>query len=77
LPFLRIVSGLTVGIEIDFINAGLPFRAWPGVPWLRAQLYMAEFLYSETTPHTLAFRRQRLGTITTSSKLIAQHVQSA
>jgi hypothetical protein len=77
LPFLRSVSGLNVGIEIDFINAGLRFGAWPGAPCLLAQLDMAEFLYSETTPYTLAFGRQRLGAITTSSKLIAQHVQSA
>jgi hypothetical protein len=32
LPFLRIVSGLNVGIEIDFINAGLLLGAWLGVP---------------------------------------------
>jgi hypothetical protein len=77
LSFLRVVSGLNFGHEIDFINAGLRFGAWPGVPWLRMQLDMAEFLYSEAPPDTLAFWRQRLGTITTSSKLIAQHVQSA
>lgn len=77
MPFLRIVSGLTVGIEIDFINAGLLFGAWPGVPCASAQLDLAEFLYREATPYTLAVSRQRLGAITTSSKLIAQHVQSA
>jgi hypothetical protein len=74
---LWILSGLNVGIEIDFINAGLPFGAWLGVPRLRAQLDMTEFLYSEATPYTIAFGRQRLGTITTSSKLITQHMQSA
>jgi hypothetical protein len=74
LPFLRIVSGLNVGIKIDFVNAGLPFRAWSGVPGLRVQLYVAEFIYGEATPHTLAFWHHQLGTITTSSKLIAQHV---
>jgi hypothetical protein len=52
---LRIVSGLNVGIEIDFINAGLPLRAWPGAPCLRAQLYMAQLIYSEAAPHALAF----------------------
>jgi hypothetical protein len=74
---LRIVFGLNVGSEIDFINAGLPFGAWPGVPCLGAQLDMAEFLYREATPYILALWRQRLGAITTPSKLIAQHVQSA
>ena len=64
-------------VEIDFINAGLPFGAWLRVPCLRAQLDLAEFLYSEATPYTLAFWRQWFGTITTSSKLIAQHVQPA
>jgi hypothetical protein len=54
LSFLRIVSGLNVGIEIDFINAGLRFGAWLGVPCLLAQLDMAEFLYSEATPYTLS-----------------------
>jgi hypothetical protein len=68
---------LNIGIEIDFINAGLPLGAWPGVPCVGAQFDLAEFLYSEATPHTLAFWCQRLGAITTSSKLIAQHVESA
>jgi hypothetical protein len=77
LSFLRIVCGLNVDIEIDFINAGLPFGTWPGVPCLPAQLDMAESVYSEATPYTLAFWRQRLGTITPSSKLIAQHVPLA
>jgi hypothetical protein len=74
---LRIVSGLNVDIEIDFLNAGLSLSAWPCVPCLRAQLDLAEFLYSEATPYTLAFWRQWFSTITTSSKLIAEHVQSA
>ena len=47
------------------------------MPCLHAQLDLTQFLYSQATPYTLAFWRQRLGTITTSSKLIAQHVQLA
>jgi hypothetical protein len=77
MPILRSVFGLNVGIEIDFIDAGLPLGAWPGVPCFCAQLDTAEFLYSEATPYAVAFWRQQLGTITTSSKLIAQNVQPA
>jgi hypothetical protein len=35
---LRVVSGLSVGIEINFINAGLPRGAWLGVPCVRASV---------------------------------------
>ena len=46
---------MNFGNEIDFINARLRFGAWPGVPCLRMQLDMVEFLYSEAPPDTLAF----------------------
>jgi hypothetical protein len=41
------------------------------------QLNLAEFLHSKATPYAPAFWDLRLGTITASSKLIAQDVQSA
>jgi len=74
---LRIISGLHGGIEIYCINAGLPFGARLGVPSTRVQLDLAEFLDGEATPDTATLWCQQLGTITTSSKLIAQDVQSA
>src|SRR5579862_7156302 len=46
LPLLRILTGLSVCIEIDFINAGLLRGARLGVPPVSAQLDLAEFLYS-------------------------------
>jgi hypothetical protein len=51
---LRIVSGLSVDIEIHFINAGLPFGTWLGVPRPRAQLDIVELLHGEATPDTAA-----------------------
>jgi hypothetical protein len=74
---LRILAGLSVGIEIDFINAGLLRGARLGVPRVSAQLDLAEFLYSQATPNTPTFWGQRLDTITTSSELIAEDMQAA
>jgi hypothetical protein len=74
---LRAVSGLSIGIEVNFVNAGLPRGAWLGVPRVRAQLDLAEFLHSQATPNTPTFRGQRLDTITTSSELIAEDMQTA
>jgi len=47
---LRIIAGLSVGVEIDFIDASLPRGAWLGVPRVSAQLDLAEFLLRNTTP---------------------------
>jgi hypothetical protein len=55
LPLLRIFFRLSVGIEINFINAGLLWRARLGVPCFGAQLDVAEFLYSQATPNTPTF----------------------
>jgi hypothetical protein len=74
---LRIVSGLSVSIEINFINAGLPRGAWLGVPGIRAQLNLTESLHGKATPDTPTFGGQRLDTITTSSELIAEHMEPA
>jgi hypothetical protein len=74
---LRIILRLSVGIEIDVINAGLSCGAWLGMPCVIAQLNLAEFLHSKATPYAPAFWGRRLGTITASSKLIAKDVQSA
>jgi len=46
---------LIVGVEFDFINASLPRGAWLGVPCLRAQLNLAEFLHGEAAPAALSF----------------------
>jgi hypothetical protein len=77
LPLLRSIFPLSVSVEIDFIDAGLPRGAWLGVPRLRTQLDLTEFLHSQATPNTLPFWGQRLDTITTSSKLIAEDMQAA
>jgi len=74
---LRIIVGLSVGIEIDFINAGLLRGARLGVPRVSAQLDLAEFFHSQATPNTPTFWGQRLDTITTSSELIAEDMQAA
>jgi hypothetical protein len=72
---LRIVSGLSVGIEINFINTGLPRRAWLGVPSVRAQLDLAESLHGETPPATYSSWRHRKASIATASKLITEHLE--
>ena len=76
MPILRIVPGLSVDIEIHFINAGLPFGTWLGVPRPRAQLDMIEFLHREATPDT-ALGYQWPDGITTPSELIAEDIPSA
>jgi hypothetical protein len=74
---LWIAYRLNVGIEIDFINAGLSLGTWLGTPCIRTQLDWGEFLHREASPDTVAFWRQLLGTITPSSNLIAENVHSA
>jgi hypothetical protein len=74
---LRIIAGLSVGIEIDFINAGLLRGAWLGVPRVRAQLDLADRRHSQATPNTPTFWGQRFDTITTSSELVAEDMQAA
>jgi len=77
LPILRIVSGLSVDIKIHFINAGLPFGTWLGVPRPRAQLDPVEFLHGETPPDTAALGCHWPDSITTPSELIAEDIPSA
>jgi hypothetical protein len=77
LPILRIVSGLSVDIEIHFINAGLPLGTWLGVPRPRAQLDIVKFLHGEATPDTAALWYQRPDSVTTPSELIAEDIPSA
>jgi hypothetical protein len=74
---LRVVSRLSVGVEIDFIHAGLLRGAWFGVPRLSAQLDLAEFLHSQATPNTATFWDQRLDTITASAELKAKDMLAA
>jgi len=69
---LRIVSGLSVGVEVDFIDASLLRGAWLGVPCIGAQFDLPQVLHSQATPNTPTFWGQRLDTITTSSELIAK-----
>jgi hypothetical protein len=77
LPLLRIISRLSVDIEINFINAGLPPGMWLGMPCVHAQCDLAEFLDREASPCTTALGDQQLSTITTSSKLVAEDMPPA
>jgi hypothetical protein len=74
---VRVISELSVGIEIDIINAGLPFGAWLCMPFAHTQLHLTEFLHRETTPDASAFWGQPLGTVATSSELVAQDMPLA
>jgi hypothetical protein len=68
---------LSVGVEIDFIDASLPRGAWFGVPWVRAQLDLPEFLHGEAAPVTCSIGHHWQAAAAASSKLIAEHVQPA
>jgi hypothetical protein len=72
---LWVVSGLSIGIEINFINARLARGAWLGVPCIRAQLDLAEFLHGEATPATHSFWRHRQAAVAASSELIEERVE--
>jgi hypothetical protein len=74
---LRVVSGLSVGVEVDLIDASLSQRAWLGVPSVGAQLDLAEFLHGKAAPNAPSFRRPRQTAIATPSKLIDERVQLA
>ena len=52
MPLLRILFRLSVGVELDFIDACLLRGTWLGVPRVSAQLHLAEFLHSQATPNT-------------------------
>jgi hypothetical protein len=74
---LRILFRLSVGVEIDFINAGLPPGAWRGVPWLGTQLDLAEFLHRQATPAAHSLCRHRQSAAAIASELIDEGVESA
>ena len=74
---MRVFFPLSVGIEINFVNAGLPFGTWLCVPRSRAQLDILEFLHGEATPATAALGYQWPDSIPTSSELIAEDILSA
>jgi hypothetical protein len=42
---LRLFFPLSIGVEIDIINAGLVRGSWRGVPCIHAQLDLAELLH--------------------------------
>jgi len=69
---LWIASRLNVGIEIDFINAGLSLGTWLGTHALERNSTWVSFSNREASPDTMAFWRQRLSTITIFSNLIAE-----
>jgi len=71
---LRIVFGLSIDIEIYFIDAGLSFSTRLGVPSTGAQLYMAESLHGQAAPDTATIWRQPIDTVTPASELIAEDI---
>jgi len=68
---------LSVGVKIDFIDAGLVRGAWLGMPCIRAQLDLAELLDGETAPTSHSVWRYRQAAAAASSKLIEEHVEPA
>ena len=76
LSLLRVTYGLSVHIEVNLVYTGLAACAWLRMPFALAQLDPVEFLHGEAPPDTTAWG-QSLGTITASSKLVAEDIQSA
>ena len=75
MPVLRVCSGLSVHVEIHFINAGLPRRARLGAPFPGTEFDLTEFPDRQTTPNTGPFRRHRQTAMTVSANLINQSMQ--
>ena len=75
MSFLRVVSRLSVNVEIDFIDAGLVRGARLGVPCTGAQLDLAELLYGEAAPAAHSVWHYRQPTVAASSELIEKHVE--
>jgi hypothetical protein len=77
LPLLRIFFPLSVSVEIDFLDAGLPPGAWLGVPCLRVQLDLGEFLHGEAAPDAHSSWCRRKIAVAASSKLIDEGLEPA
>jgi hypothetical protein len=74
---LRITSGLSVGIEIDFIGAGLSRWAWRSVPSANLQFDLAEFLHNKAAPTTRSFSFRSRPAVVYSFKLVNKGMQPA
>jgi hypothetical protein len=74
MPFLWVVSGLSVDVEIDCVDARLSRGARLSVPRIHAQLDLAEFLHDEAALLTHSFWRHWQAAVAASSKRIAEHM---
>jgi hypothetical protein len=50
LPVLWIVSGLSIGVELEILNAALPGKARSGVPAASPRFGSAEFVHGDAGP---------------------------
>jgi hypothetical protein len=74
---LRIFAALSVGVEINFLNASLPIQSRLRVPDFRPQLNFAKFLHDNAAPTTNTRRNGPQSTVTGSTKLITECVSPA
>src|ERR1039457_1045654 len=72
LPLLRIVSRLSIGVEIDYLDAVLAARARLGVPGACLQRDLTEFIHSDAAPAAHSFGSHSQAAATLSSELIAE-----
>jgi hypothetical protein len=70
----RVVSGLSIRVEIYLINAGLSWRARLGAPSIGAQFNVTEFLDGQTAPNTWSQCCHRESTVAPPSNLIHQRM---